>query len=60
MGSKYPSIMDNTGQNPGPADYEKPETLTSQFLGTRKSKFGTGTRLSQPNLTPGPGDYKIT
>ena len=29
MGSKYPSIMDNTGSNPGPGDYEAQITKTS-------------------------------
>jgi len=32
MGAKYPSIMDNTTKNPGPADYDKPKTKTTQFL----------------------------
>ena len=60
MGAKYPSIMDNTGSNPGPGDYENPQTKTSQFLDTRNSKFGTSPRFSQPNLNPGVGSYEVT
>ena len=57
MGAKYPSIMDDTGKNPGPGDYETLPTKTSQFLETKKSKFGTSPRFSQPNLNPGVGNY---
>lgn len=55
MGSKYGSIMDDTGKNPGPGHYNNPETPFDSTLNTRNSKFGTQPRFSQPNSsTPGP------
>ena len=60
MGSKYPSIMEDTGKNPGPGDYETNTTVTSTLLAAKRSKFGTASRFSQPNLhVPGPGDYEL-
>lgn len=45
MGSKYPSIMEDTGFNPGPGDYEIPKNQSSQCLSTKNSKFGTASRF---------------
>ena len=59
MASKYPSIMDDTGCNPGPGDYNNPEVLMASTM-YRNSKFGTQPRFSHPNLNiPGPGDYQV-
>ena len=61
LGSRYPSIMDNTGNNPGPGDYENPEQLPSSQLKSKKSKFGSQKRFSEPQLTKaGVGDYNIS
>ena len=45
MGSKYPSIMEDTGSNPGPGHYNNPEITLSSTL-SKKSKFGTQPRFS--------------
>lgn len=59
MGSKYPSIMEDTDCNPGPGHYNNPEITLSSTL-SKKSKFGTQPRFSEPNIrSPGPADYNL-
>ena len=60
MTARYCSIMDETNNNPGPANYQTGHQGLSHSMSYRETNFSSTQRFKNRNSNPGVGDYQIS